>query len=285
MLTTDINIRDPFVFPWEDTYYMVGTRAATCWTLADGFDGYASKDLVHWDGPVSLFDKPADFWADKNFWAPEIHFYQGSFYLFATFGSSKTNRKGTSILRADAPLGPYRLHSYGQITPQEWNCLDGTFYLSPDGMPYMVFSHEWQDIRDGQICSVPLTKDLTAPAGEIRTLFSASMARPWVRPIAHPRYPGDNFVTDGPFLYRLPDGALIMLWSTWGDGGYAEAVARSDNGDVTGRWSIDEKPLFAENGGHGMLFRTFEGRLTLTLHQPNTTLLERPHFFDVTDKL
>lgn len=38
------------------------------------------------------------------------------------------------------------------------------------------------------------------------------------------------------------------------------------------------------NGGHGMIFTTFDDRLMLTLHSPNETLKERPKFYELTDE-
>ena len=287
MKTNEINIRDPFVLPHNGRYYMVGTRAETCWTFADGFDGYVSEDLEEWDGPFSLFDKAGDFTADMNYWAPEIHEYKGSFYLFATFGHSDTSLKGTWILKSKtaSPLGPYQVHSDGQITPAEWNSLDGTFYLSKEGRPYMVFCHEWQDLKDGEICLVELKDDLKMSVGHVRTLFAASSAKPLIEPIRHERYPGDNYVTDGPFMYRLDDERLIMLWSSFSKEGYCVAVSRSGNGEIDGSWTCDKEPLFSKDGGHGMLFESFDKRLMLSLHKPNIHLEERPVFIDVTDRL
>ncbi len=276
MRLDEINIRDPFILPCDGVYYLYGTRAETCWGEADGFDGYRSTDLKEWEGPFEIFHRPEGFWADRNYWAPEVHLYRGGFYLFATFNSTARDRKGTMILAADTPLGPFRLHSEGKITPEEWNCLDGTFYLSPDGTPYMVFSHEWTDTGDGEICSVPLTADLRSAAGEPRCLFRASMGKPWVRGISHRSRPDPVYVTDGPFLLRDGDGALLMLWSSFGESGYVEAIARSDNGDITGNWTIDPEPLFADDGGHGMVFTSFDGHCYLVLHKPNETPLERP---------
>ncbi len=280
MTLEEINIRDPFVLPYDGTYYMYGTRAKTCWGLADGFDCYTSTDLKTWDGPFEVFHKPADFWADKNYWAPEVHIYKGAFYMFATFNSEALDKKGTMILSSDNPLGPFRIHSEGKITPDEWNCLDGTFYLSPKGKPYMVFSHEWMDVGDGQICAVELSEDLRRPVSEPRTLFTASMAKPWVKSITHRLWDGPVYVTDGPFMHRKKDGELIMLWATMAEGGYAEGIARSDNGDIDGTWYVDEKPLFDKDGGHGMVFETFEGEQYLVLHQPNETPLEHPVFIE-----
>ncbi len=286
MLTLkEINIRDPFVLYEDGFYYMYGTRGATCWGKADGFDGYRSTDLVSWEGPFEVFHKPEDFWADKNYWAPEVHKYQGSYYMFATFDAEALNRKGTMILKADDPLGPYHVHSDGKITPDEWNSLDGTFYVSPNGIPYMVFCHEWVDLGDGEMCCVQLSEDLKRPVGKPRTLFSASMAKPWVRPITHHSRKDPAYVTDGPFLYRNEKGELLMFWASFGENGYAEGIARSDNGDVSGNWTIDPEPLFSDDGGHGMLFQTPDGRKMFVLHQPNTTPEEHPVFLDITKKI
>ena len=283
MKLEEINVRDPFVLPYEGTYYLYGTRAKTCWGKADGFDGYKSKDLVNWEGPFEVFHKPEDFWADKNYWAPEVHIYNNTFYMFATFNSEALEKKGTMILKSDNPLGPFELHSEGKITPDEWNSLDGTFYVSKEGKPYMVFSHEWVDVGDGQICAVELSSDLKRAVSEPKTLFYASEAKPWVKTITNRQFDGPIYVTDGPFMHRLEDGSLIMLWASFGEEGYAEAIARSDNGDIDGKWTIDEKPLFSKDGGHGMLFRTFEGELKLVLHQPNETPLEHPVFISLTE--
>ena len=70
-----------------------------------------------------------------------------------------------------------------------------------------------------------------------------------------------------------------MIWSTITDK-YLQCVSESDNGSITGKWS-HIKPLFTENGGHGMVFKDMQGRLKLTLHCPNQTLYERPVFFEL----
>lgn len=279
----EINIRDPYVLLHEGVYYLYGTRAATCWGEADGFDCYVSRDLKEWEGPYEVFHKPRDFWADRNCWAPEVHLYKGKFYMFATFKDTKLHG-GTQILQADNPLGPFVPHSDRQITPREWECLDGTFYVSPSGKPYMVFCHEWVQISDGTICAVELSEDLKAPVGEPFVLFHASEASAWIQPHINKNRPGEHYVTDGPFLYRTKSGRLLMLWSSFGKEGYAEAVACSEGGDIDGPWIQQDKLLFQKDGGHGMLFHSKEGQLYLALHSPNVTLMERPVFYPLEEK-
>ena len=228
----DIHIRDPFVLPVpeEGRYYLYGTMGEYTWT--DGgvdFDGYTSTDLIHWEGPFPVFRPADDFWADRSFWAPEVHAYNGGYYLFASFKAEGVCR-GTQILRADSPRGPFVPISEGPVTPHDWECLDGTLYVSPDGNPWIVFCHEWVQVSDGQICSLPLTADLTSATGEAIVLFSASEA-PWAEHFLSKGRKG--YVTDGPWMHRLPDGELVMLWSSFHDGKYAIGAAHSVSGQIT----------------------------------------------------
>jgi hypothetical protein len=76
----DIHMRDPFVLPStsEKQYYLYGTIGSEAWTgAATGIDYYIGTDLQNWEGPFPAFRPPAGFWADRNFWAPEVHAYQG----------------------------------------------------------------------------------------------------------------------------------------------------------------------------------------------------------------
>ena len=59
-------------------------------------------------------------------------------------------------------------------------------------------------------------------------------------------------------------------------------MRKSSCGKIAGAWSKDEL-LFSKNGGHGMIFKAFDGRLMLTLHQPNNTPNERMALFELED--
>lgn len=280
MKRTDINIRDPYVLLDGDRYYLYGTRGETCWGKADGFDVYVSDDLENWSDAHEVFHNDGTFWADMNYWAPEVHKWQGAYYMFASFKREGMCR-GTCILRADSPMGPFVPHSDGRITPPDWECLDGTFYVDGEGKPWIVFCHEWVQAIDGEIWAMQLSDDLSAPAGPPRLLFTASEAE-WIVP-GRPVQGKPSFVTDGPFLWRTAAGALLMLWAAFSKDGYTQGLARSTNGEITGEFKQVE-PLFRKDGGHGMIFRAKDGRLMMTLHSPNTHLEERPYFFEVEEK-
>lgn len=273
MKSDEINIRDPFILPDNGKYYMYGTRGSNCW-VSDGtaenlgFDVYVSSDLENWSEPISVFENSAEFWADRNFWAPEVHKYNGRYYMFASFYNGIRHR-GTQTLVSDSPCGKFTPVTDEPLTPKEWSCLDGTLYIDKNGEPHMVFCHEWSQIGDGTVCEMKLNEDLSERVGEIRTLFSGSS--PWWARKNH-----ESYVTDGPFLYRGESGRLYMIWSSFTDSGYVQAVSFSDNGDIDGNWSHDLPLLAEKNGGHGMIFKGFDNKLYLVLHRPNNNPEERP---------
>jgi arabinan endo-1,5-alpha-L-arabinosidase len=275
--TTDIHIRDPFVLPImaEKQYYLYGTTGSETWTdSASGFDYYTSPDLQSWEGPFPAFRPSASFWADRHFWAPEVHVYRGRYYLFASFKAEGVCR-GTQILAADSPQGPFQPISDGPVTPHDWECLDGTLFVDANDQPWMVFCHEWVQVDDGEVCALRLSDDLETVIEPPRLLFRASEA-PWSQEIDSKGRKG--YVTDGPFLHRLASGELILLWSSFSTGGYTVGVAKSASGEVLGPWQQVSEPLYAGDGGHCMVFRAFDGQLKLALHRPNQSPDERPQF-------
>ena len=173
MKTTDINIRDPYVLLHDGHYYLYGTRSATCWGPAEGFGCYTSDDLENWDGPFEIFKRSDDFFATQNFWAPECYAYNGSFYLVTTLGNESI-KKGIYVLKSDSPKGPFEL--YGKrLTPKDWTCIDGTLYFE-DSVPYLIFSHSFEDTPDGDMCMLQLSSDLSEAVSAPEKLFSAGEA-------------------------------------------------------------------------------------------------------------
>lgn len=273
----DIHIRDPFVLPItaEKKYYLYGTTGPESWTnFASGIDYYTSHDLQNWEGPFPAFRPPTGFWADRNFWAPEAHVYRERYYLFATFKAEGV-RRGTQILAADGPQGPFLPISEGPITPHDWECLDGTLFVDTNDQPWIVFCHEWVQVGDGEVCALRLSDDLKSSIGQPHLLFRASEA-PWAEEINSNGRKG--YVTDGPRLHRMANGDLTMLWSSFKMGSYTVGVARSASGDILGPWEQLPEPLYSGDGGHCIVFHAFDGQLLLAFHRPNQSPNERPQF-------
>lgn len=282
MKRNEINIRDPYILPYNGKYYMYGTRVRiteaypTRWGEQHGFDVYISDDLENWSAPKSVFEKQDGFWGEEEFWAPEVHIYNNKFYMLATF-KAEGRCMATHILVCDTPDGQFMPVSKDPITPPDWVCLDGTLYVDKNGQPHMVFCHEWKQVGNGTVCSVALSKDLSRAISAPRQLWTAKDYKA-VRTV---RQGQEAYVTDGPFMYRCADGTLLCIWSSFNKDGYAQLISKSDNGDIDGNWSVLQEPLSPEIGGHGMIFKDFRGQLKFTMHSPNTKTLERPVITDL----
>ena len=271
-----IRIRDPFVLPDRERgcYFLYGTTALESGSIKanDSFSVYRSTDLEHFEEPKVIFrGSDIGFWADRDFWAPEVHFYHGKYYLF---GSCKAEGKcrATQIFVCDTPDGTFVPVSKSPVTPFDWECLDGTLWIE-NGTPYIVFCHEWLQVKDGEIQAMPLLPDLSAPAGDPFLLFHASddPAVTEIKPIG-----SGNYVTDGPFLFQ-ENGNLRLIWSSFHNGRYLVLEAESESGSLRGPWRhLGSRHDF--DGGHAMIFQRFDGTRMISLHAPNKAGLERAVF-------
>lgn len=292
----EIHMRDPFVFTClkENNYYLFGT------TFADGcgdkdpiFEVYQSDNLIDWEGPYVAFQPPKGFWGVRHYWAPEVFELNGRYYMFASFKGGIGENRGTGILVAGHPAGPYLPHSDGPVTPADAECLDGTYYEDDEGQKWIIYCHEWTELYEGRIKALRLSVDLKESFGEpIEILNAAKM--PWIRHFGDPRIEKTGYLTDAPFMYKTENGELIMLWSSYsipgygdaGLGGYTVAVARSSDGRVEGEWAHDSQLLLDRNAGHSSLFRDVHGQLYICTHFPDTPHgSERPLFIKVAEKL
>ncbi len=290
MQFSEFYLHDPFIVAHKasQTYYLYnGAGPRQLGGQRAGVVTYKSKDLLHWDGPYKVFEVPDGLWADpaQGVWAPEVHLYRGKYYLLATLHNNKSmlkyadedklpiyngkkakpHMRGTQVFVADTPDGPFVPLGNSPAPPPDLMTLDGTLFVE-DGVPYMVYAHEWIQVLDGTIEAVPLKPDLSAHAGQPFLLFKASEA-PWAA--AQEKKPGElpTYVTDGPCLYRTRNGKLVMLWSSYRDGLYVETIAHSTSGKLRGPWKQGEV-LVGNDSGHGMLFESFDGKLMMVLHQP-----------------
>ena len=273
-----MRLHDPFIVADKESgrYHLFTSNIAEASGDARvGTMVYTSRDLRHWTRPRLVFAVPEGIWAKAGAWAPEVHRWRGKWYLFTTLhnealtlpaqGKRRPYRRGTIAAVADRLDGPYRVVRDGEpIVPASQMTLDGHLWIER-GRPWLVYAHEWLQATDGTIEAVPLDAGLAA-AGPPKLLFRASEA-PWVK--AQKQGAPDDLVTvtDGPWLHRTAAGALVMLWSSYGEDGYNQAQARSASGRLAGPWQ-QLPPLVGGSSGHGMLFRTFEGRLMMVLHRP-----------------
>lgn len=291
----DFFIRDPYVLADKGIYYMYGTR------YDSSFDVFTSLDLMVWEKQGQCFVPESDFWGGTtNFWAPEVYKYtyngETAYYMFATFLGSKEVKadtslgmtydnpgvRGTMVLKADSPLGPFKVHSDGILTRPAHDCLDGTLYIDEDGTPYMIYVHEHTCdachkgyVREGKMDYVQLSPDLKTTVGEHKEWFGAK------------DYDSDapvTLLTDGPFVYTVGT-QKYLLWTTAEngvDGSYIQlATAFSTIGDVKGPdIKKNSQILYGTDipGGHAMVFTGFDGQTYLLLHTPNSGVVRSKIF-------
>ncbi len=284
---SDIRIRDPFILRDGAAYYLYGTTTDAM--TESRLSVFRSSDLETFTEPKTIFTPDTDAWALRELWAPEVHRYGGKFYLFVSI-LGKSGKRGVQIAVSDTPDGTFTPIADHPATPTENSCIDGTLYVE-DGVPYIVYSLDWpfnyleaEDIYSGEIWAMALTADLREPAGEPFRLFRSmdapcSAGKPNVTQWQGKR--AVRYGSDAPFLYRLKNGRLLILWSPYPVDTYVVCSAVSDSGSIRGTFRHRDTPVFGMNGGHPMLFTDTSGDLRMSIHLPERWNQERAVFLHV----
>jgi len=282
-----IQLSDPAIMADKKTnmYYMSGTGGML----------WKSKDLKLWSGPYNVAQPDTTSWMGKRpmIWAAELHEYKGKYYYFATFTNrnikidtvkgSPIDRRAVHVLVSDKPDGPYVSFGDKIYVPGNLITLDATFWVE-DGKPYLLYCNEWLQNFNGTVERIQLKPDLSGSVGGRNILFFANES-PWSK-----EKMGDliipNKVTDGPNVFRTQTGKLGMIWTSWVYDVYTMGVAYSSNGKLDGKWIQEKEPFTPPNFGHGMFFRTLEGKLLLSIHSHkvvNGRTIRNPHLFEIDD--
>lgn len=132
--------------------------------------------------------------------------------------------------------------------PADKLTLDATLWTDTDHKPYMIFCHEWLQNDNGTIEKIALKPDFSGTTGSPKLLFRASDS-PWSRERNKDGSDRPNKVTDG-------------------------------------LWIQEKEPITPPNFGHGMLFRTFDGKPLMAMHSHksvNGRTVRYPKLFEVDD--
>jgi hypothetical protein len=280
-----IVLSDPFILADAKTnmYYMTGTGGML----------WKSKDLKLWDGPYKVAETDPASWMGPRpmIWAAEIHPFKNKYYYFATFTNRAVHidtvkgnaieRRACHVLVSDNPDGPFVPMRDSIYLPANKPTLDGTFWIDRDGKSYMVYCYEWLQNWNGTVEKIELKPDLSGTVGSGKVLFKASDS-PWSREKDEKGNDRPNKVTDGPYLFTTKTGRLGMIWTSWIYDVYTQGVAYSTSGTLDGPWTQEERPITPPNFGHGMLFRTLNGKLLMCIHSHkniNGRYRRIPHLF------
>lgn len=189
-----ISLGDPFMYEHNGIYYLTGTGPTNT-----GFPCYISKDLINWKYNGLLWEKKDDCWASGLFWAPEIRFYQGKFYLTYSGMKKDTNSQlRIALAVSEKPEGPF-IDIHAPWFDYGFGAIDG--HILVDGhQPYLYFSMngEKDGYSFGITYGVKLAKDLSTPIGDMVKLIEASQE--WERVNWE-----KNRCNEGPFVFKYKD--------------------------------------------------------------------------------
>ena len=140
---------DPDVIYHEGTYYLYATNTDRKDPSETGFKVYSSPDLVTWTCRGMALEA-ADSWGEENFWAPDIVFHNGLFYL------SYSVEEHLCIATSRSPLGPFVQEKKEPLHPDTKE-IDSHFFQDADGKWYLYFVRFFDS---NQIWGAQMTDDL-----------------------------------------------------------------------------------------------------------------------------
>lgn len=158
---------DPSVVRVGDDYYKVNSTFQYFPAIAISH----SKDLVNWEiighGITnSEYLDLSNIGDSRGIWAPDISYYNGKFYIFATLRHNDYEKPMRSqlVMTSDKPEGPY---SKPTVIPVD--NIDPSHFVDDDGRHYMI-------IAPG-ITVVPLNDDCTEIIGDIIQVWAGTGER------------------------------------------------------------------------------------------------------------
>lgn len=251
---------DPFIMLWQGKYYAYGTLSA------DGIAVYVSDDLLTWHIPDGLTKglalNKSDVWADRWFWAPEVYFKNGKFYMYYTADEH------ICAATSNSPLGPFKQEIQKPMIERE-KCIDNSLFIDDDGKPYLFFDR----FDDGlNICVAELEDNLVdiKPTTIKKCIHvSQEWEKVWPR------------VNEGSFVMKR-NGVYYMTYSanSYESPFYGVGVATATN--INGPWTkYENNPVLQKPGnlvgiGHSAMFTDKEGKLRIVFHAHNSTTQIHP---------
>lgn len=157
-------LADPFCWYHDGMYYAIGTgrgRAGAERKAGRQVPMVKSRDLQHWQY-VGLVLEPAPEERGGNFWAPEVAYSDGTFYLYYHCDG---NGKGFRIRVATSknPEGPYR-DTGTPLTDVAKTpfAIDSTAFRDDDGQWYLFYATDFLDFNETTFRGTALVADRLA---------------------------------------------------------------------------------------------------------------------------
>lgn len=257
---------DPYVLEYDGQYYLYGTGGE------DGIKVYVSANLAVWTdakGATNGYALHKDHvWGEHSFWAPEVYYINGQFYMYYSA------EEHIAVATANSPLGPFKQTADMQKPfHQDINEIDTHLFIDDNGKKYLYFvrftagNEIWVAELNDDMCSIK-EETLTHCLG-VRDADSQA----WEHVQAE--------VIEGPFMLKH-NGTYYLTYSSnhYESQKYAVGYATSDN--PLGPWKRYEgNPILIGNDkiagtGHHSFITKSEGCQYIVYHAHNSMLAVQP---------
>ncbi len=256
----DEPLRDPSICRAPDGYYYLTGTSEPFWANNhdQGIRVWRSADLFDWEALGAVWHCGDSPWhkpfieAGKPLWAPEIHFFEGTFWLTYSMpgwdNTAKTSGSGLLKSTSGRPEGPYEdMHPNERLGDE----IDASLFQDTDGTLYFVW-------HSGKIAPLTLDRrELAESPHWIQTTVADS------NPDHHSDLCAGIFGEssfqhigfEGAFLFKR-EGSYYMCCSEGYNGRYSCMVAVSTN--LYGPYHMRYEAI--PYGGHNTIFQDTQGQ-------------------------
>ena len=283
---------DPIAWEFGGEYFAIGTGERE----AEGRPGemvfplLRSSDFRSWRYAGRALVRP-DHSLGTNFWAPEIAFHDGKFFLYYSVGIGDKNHQ-LRVATSDSPLGPFQDFDRALLDPSKCPfAIDAHPFRDDDGQWYLFHARDFLDgPRPGTALAVARMKSMTELADEGRTVLRAK--HDWQRFEANRSMYGGTYdwhTLEGPFV-RKHGGRYYCFYSggRWENESYGVdyAVADhvlgpySDEGNESGPRMLHTIPGELIGPGHNSIVRGPDGEDWIVYHAWDARMTARRMFID-----
>lgn len=245
---------DPSVIRVGDDYWATATSSE--WGPL--FPILHSRDLVNWELKGHMFSEKPE-WSSQNYWAPELEFYKGKYYVYYVGRNPANNRLHVAVGTATNPLGPWTDH--GTLIGQEDGSIDGIIETDEKGDRYMLWKNDGNSRNQPTfIYAQKLSEDGLKLVGEMKQLIRNDQA--WEGKLIE----GPDVLKHGDYFYLFYAGAGCCGSQC----SYGTGVARSKS--LLGPYEkYSKNPIIGHNDnwrcpGHGTIVSTADGRNFFLYH-------------------
>ena len=232
-IDSSLQLSDPYILRHEQTYYLYAST-----DLEEGFRAWKSTNLVDWEPIGWIFQKTESTWGQKAFWAPEVIYQEGKFYLIYSSSGQTIFGQGMRICIAvsKSPEGPFEeLHA--PLFDFGYSTIDAHIYREDD-RAYLYFEkvgsvgEYWNEngFLWGHIFGVELSHDLSTPLHEPKLCLIPEQDWEGI----HKMWARSN---EGMTVFKHDDTYYMMYSANhWADSDYAIGYATSDR-PLGGLWT------------------------------------------------